>query len=370
MGRLRLRINRCLDFSDVSFFLSRLPRCCWLLRWRWLCRALPARWFASTPSTGWVAPTLGGACSAAAALDGAADVEVSADGAHVYVAAVVSRTIVVFARNAITGALSLSSCVSDDLGGDAGGLPAQTECSAAQGLGDPAALAISPDGRHVYVASPNAGSLAAFARDPQSGELAQLVPGCLTDSSAPATDPQCVAGARLNGASDLALSSDGNHLYLAAPKRDAVVVLSRDSASGLVAPVAGINGCVGSLPVEAGCRHGEALARPQAIAITPAGRHLVAASGLGTLATVERQLAPVCVATSLVQVAQALPHSTLMWRSERGRPYVRGCRCSQQRQRDQHRSRVRASPLHALRGGERSRVFSFTAYSTEGALPE
>ena len=80
-------------------------------------------------------------CEAAAPLAGASAVTVSPDGAHVYVAAAISRTVVVFARNAITGALSLSSCVSDDLGGDTGGVPAQTECSAAQGLGDPAALA-------------------------------------------------------------------------------------------------------------------------------------------------------------------------------------------------------------------------------------
>jgi len=205
-------------------------------------------------------------CEAAAPLAGASAVTVSPDGAHVYVAAAISRTVVVFARNAITGALSLSSCVSDDLGGDTGGVPAQTECSAAQGLGDPAALAISPDGRHVYVASPNSGSVAAFARDPQSGGLAQLVPGCLTDSSEPATDAQCVAGGRLSGASDLALSSDGNHLYLAATERDAVVVFSRDAVSGQVVPVAGVDGCVGSLLNDAGCRHGEALARPQAIA--------------------------------------------------------------------------------------------------------
>jgi 6-phosphogluconolactonase (cycloisomerase 2 family) len=49
---------------------------------------------------------------------------------------------------------------------------------AGHGLGDTTAVAVSPDGRNVYVVSKGTQALAAFSRDAGSGALTEL--GCFT----------------------------------------------------------------------------------------------------------------------------------------------------------------------------------------------
>lgn len=92
------------------------------------------------------------------------------------------------------------------------------------GLGGVAALALSPDGAHLYAASPIENTVVVLRREPAPTELGfvqQVQNGVLGVSG--------IAGARA-----LAFSADGRHLYVAGSFSNAVAVFARnaDSASG------------------------------------------------------------------------------------------------------------------------------------------
>jgi 6-phosphogluconolactonase (cycloisomerase 2 family) len=101
------------------------------------------------------------------ALRRPADVLVSRDDRHVYVASSTSAGVAIFTRNAATGELTFSRCVT--VGGAA-------PCRRAPGLVEARSLATNRAGNRLYVAASHGrgGGLAAFRRDPATGALAQL----------------------------------------------------------------------------------------------------------------------------------------------------------------------------------------------------
>jgi DNA-binding beta-propeller fold protein YncE len=107
----------------------------------------------------------GGACADGNALAGAQGVAVRSDGKNVYVASVWSSAVAVFARDKKTGVVTqlagTDACVSAD--GSAGA------CEVGEGLlASAAGMALSPDGKNVYVASTSSGggpgAVVVFAR--------------------------------------------------------------------------------------------------------------------------------------------------------------------------------------------------------------
>ncbi|MEW6268201.1 MAG: beta-propeller fold lactonase family protein [Thermodesulfobacteriota bacterium] len=104
--------------------------------------------------------SLGGACADGKALIGARGIAVSRDGRHVYVGSASSNAVAVFARDRKTGALTqlpgTDGCVSED--GTNG------ECADGKALLNAGAVAVSDDGKSVYVASFQSGAVAVFAR--------------------------------------------------------------------------------------------------------------------------------------------------------------------------------------------------------------
>src|SRR5262249_42878074 len=147
-------------------------------------------------------------CADGRGLDGAVAIVVSLDGKHVYVA---SRggAVAAFARNATTGVLTqfigTAGCI-DETG--------VTGCSVGQALRGARTIAISPDGKHVYVGARDANAVAAFARDVITGVLTQLsgLAGCVSDDG---TGGRCIDGTGLLGARGVTLSPDGQYLYVA-----------------------------------------------------------------------------------------------------------------------------------------------------------
>src|SRR5690606_5358321 len=94
-------------------------------------------------------------------IAGAVDVAISGDGRFVYVAGQAADAIAVFERDAVSGLLAWRSQVQDgELGVD--------------GIGGIAALAVSPDGRHLYAGGASDRAVAGFFIDPASGALAQV----------------------------------------------------------------------------------------------------------------------------------------------------------------------------------------------------
>lgn len=136
-------------------------------------------------------------------LEGPSAVTVTPDGGHVLVSARTDDALVVFARDATTDDVSF------------------VEAEQASGLGPwldgAAAVAVSPDSRHVYVAAEIDDAISLFERDPVTGLLDFIPAG---------------GASGLDGASAVAVSPDGLHVYATARYDDSVSVFARDSATG------------------------------------------------------------------------------------------------------------------------------------------
>jgi DNA-binding beta-propeller fold protein YncE len=217
-----------------------------------------------------------------AALDEPANVTVSPDGGNVYVLNENNDTLVTFNRNPATGALTEAGCVQDP--------PATTCAQAQEGLNG--AQGIAADAQNVYVASPGDSAVAIFTR----GVGGAPVPaGCVEDVGSPAA---CGASAEgLDGALDVALTHDGDHVYVASFTDDAVVSFDRGGAGAL-----GTTSCVEDLPLDEGCGAAtEGLNGADGVAVTPDDEKVfVSASLEDALVRFEHQVgvplaAPICV---------------------------------------------------------------------------
>ncbi len=147
-----------------------------------------------------------------ALLDGPLDVQVSPDGAHVYVASREDDAVVVMARNAANGTLTFV-----ENQGEAG--------AAGDNLDGVRKLELSADGTHLYAAGSVAGAVVAFARDAGTGTLTFL------EAEVDGQDDPDDAGAAvvaMKRPAGLALSADGTQIYVASRFGNAVQVFERD----------------------------------------------------------------------------------------------------------------------------------------------
>lgn len=144
-------------------------------------------------------------CAGGRGLNGAIEITVSPEGQSVYVASQVGDAVAVFDRGA-GGALAqkagTAGCVSETGAGP---------CADGSALGLARSVTVSPDGRGVYVAS--SGAVVVFDRAP-NGTLTQKsgLTGCISDTGA----GPCVDGTALNSSSSVAVSPDGRSVYVAA----------------------------------------------------------------------------------------------------------------------------------------------------------
>jgi len=133
-------------------------------------------------------------------LFGVSGLDVSDDGKHLYAVAGSASSLTTFARDAASGALTFQSLLSDGVAG-------------IDGLGGAGAVAVRPGGLTVFTTAQIDSALVAFERNPSSGALA------LRDV---VTNGHGASG--IGGASGLAVSPDGAHVYVGGFNDDAVAV--------------------------------------------------------------------------------------------------------------------------------------------------
>jgi DNA-binding beta-propeller fold protein YncE len=215
----------------------------------------------------------GGACVDGTALKNADGVVVSQDGKNVYgLSNGGPGAIAIFDRDAGTGGLTqkpgMAGCISDTGSG--------CVCQVGRALPNPQILAISPDGRSLYVVSGADNAVAIFDRDTTTGELLQKpgTAGCVSDDG---SGGACQDGTALAGARGVAVSPDSKNVYVAAPVARAVAAFDR-SASGALTQKPGTDACVSEDGTGGACQDGHALLEPLRITVSPDGRSVYVAS--------------------------------------------------------------------------------------------
>ncbi len=153
-------------------------------------------------------------------LAGAKGVAVSPDGRSVYVGSYNDDAIVRFVRDTTTGALVPQGCVMDTGGG---AVCAQTE----NGLNGAYGVAVSPDGRSVYIGSNLEDAIVRFDRTTTTGALTPM--GCVMDTGGAAGCAQTANG--LDGADHVAVSPDSMSVYVASSSDNAIVRFDRELLS-------------------------------------------------------------------------------------------------------------------------------------------
>jgi DNA-binding beta-propeller fold protein YncE len=212
-----------------------------------------------------------GDCADGKALDGAKSVAMSPEGRHVYVASSRSGAVAVFARARTTGVLSqlagVDGCIRET--------PVAGDCAHGRGLAGASAVVVSPDGHHVYVASFD-GAIAAFARNRTTGILTQLagLDGCVKEMP---LGGDCAAGKALGGASSVAVSPNGKHVYVAATI-GAVAVFARDLLTGALTQLPGLDGCVKAISIAVDCTIATGMGHAASVVLSPKGQHVYVAS--------------------------------------------------------------------------------------------
>lgn len=225
-------------------------------------------------------------------LDGVFGLASSPDGRNLYAAGYDDRSLVSFGRDPATGALTFLGSLADGAGGgdklsgatgvavspdgrnvyvtagadgsvtvfsrDSAGAVTfvEAEQDGLTGSGEqPNLVAVSPDGKNVYVTTYNGDSVISFARDATTGALTKVD-----------ADVDGVGGVDgIDQASDVVVSPEGKNVYVTGAEDDAVTTFNRDKGTGqLTFADADVDDATG----------GNALAGAYALAISPDGRNL------------------------------------------------------------------------------------------------
>jgi DNA-binding beta-propeller fold protein YncE len=151
-------------------------------------------------------------------------------------------------------------------------------CGRARALKDPGvgfgsrAIAISPDGRNVYVASSKSNAIAIFTRDRKTGALTQPKgkAGCAAAKGAEG----CALAIGLIGPNSVAVSPDGKNVYATSRGGFSVVTFHRNRLTGALRELPpSASGCISGIAFPL-CTPGRGLKDPDVVVVSPDGKNV------------------------------------------------------------------------------------------------
>ena len=190
-------------------------------------------------------------------------IRISGDGRFAYVASAVSGAVRGFRLNRAKGTLTPvygpGGCISS---GERASRDVPCNTPEAQ-LAGARSIALSPDGRQLYVAAFDPGAVVVLQRDTATGTLSLSQPGCLQA----ARDQSCPLGLPfLHGAAAIAMGPAGSVVYVVSEGANSLVELARNPADGSLALATGNPAAL------------DGLNGPAALALSPGGEDIYVVS--------------------------------------------------------------------------------------------
>jgi DNA-binding beta-propeller fold protein YncE len=206
-------------------------------------------------------------------------VQISPDGRNAYSVSI-SGDLIEYERNLANGALKAIGCLTAGSDKCAG----ENVVSNVPDIGRPSALAVSPDGKNVYVAGTEKHAVVELERNEATGLLTPMSGGkaCISEE----VGGQCeVKGATwLNEPYGVTVSPDGANVYVTAVKGEAVAQFARTvpegGSPGVLAVLSGAQ-CIGGPGSGCPVNTVKGMFEPIGIVVSPDGKNVYVAAGAG-----------------------------------------------------------------------------------------
>lgn len=165
-------------------------------------------------------------------------------------------------------------------------LTTQPTCAQGRALIKPTSIAVSPDGDSVYVASIVGSSIAVFDRNTSNGNLTQK--SGTAGCVAKDAAHQCALGRAMEGADVVAVSPDSRHVYVGGFTNDSLVVFDRNRSTGSIRQKVGTSGCFVET-AQPDCTTARGLNGAEGLTISPDGMSVYVGAAIGNAVAVFRR---------------------------------------------------------------------------------